>query len=202
MGAALSEHWATIKEAEREERRKEAREAERALLKAKLLVRVAELDAAEARNEASPKGKKRPRAESTPKEERLCRAITQHSTRCCARVEPGKRVCGKHRNQSGSKSPVLVIEKGAPREIITLEWDRTYTIGRDPSCRVVLPASDLTASAKHAKIKWFGSTYGIKNKSNTNGTQMNGSNLDNSNWYKLKDGAIISMGGVRMRYVT
>lgn len=65
---------------------------------------------------------------------------------------------------------------------------QTITIGRDPKCDVVFPADLLIVSRVHAKIRWDGDQYILKNLS-TNGCYINGKKMEES---ALKAGDVIA----------
>jgi adenylate cyclase len=73
--------------------------------------------------------------------------------------------------------------------------DVTY-LGRDPLCEVQV--DDVRASRRHARIDRSGDKFIVRDLGSMNGTFVNGARLLGEK--SLKDGDVISIGAVRMRY--
>jgi hypothetical protein len=65
-------------------------------------------------------------------------------------------------------------------------------IGRDPSCRLVLP--DPQVSGRHAQLEWVGTTWVIRDLNSTNGTYVNGVRVASGASQALRSGDQIVVG--------
>ena len=70
--------------------------------------------------------------------------------------------------------PSLVVQSNAGVQTIVVS--NGLTLGRDPSCDVVVPAGEV--SRVHASIRWDGSTLGIEDRGSSNGTFVNDRLID------------------------
>lgn len=86
----------------------------------------------------------------------------------------------------------LVIHTSEKTWEVNLEVD-SLTIGRDPSCDVVL--DDIRLSREHARIERKRNTFTIRDLESTNGTWMGEKRIDK---HILKDGDTINVGDVRL----
>jgi len=86
----------------------------------------------------------------------------------------------------------LVIHTSEKTWEVNLEAD-ALTIGRDPTCDVVL--DDIRLSREHARIERKRKTFTIRDLESTNGTWMGDKRIDK---HVLKDGDTINLGDARL----
>jgi hypothetical protein len=91
------------------------------------------------------------------------------------------------------RASVLIHENGSEREV-GLEKEMT-TIGRLPDCDIVL--KDKGASRQHAQIRQKDGVYTLTDLGSTNGTQLNGQNVQSR---MLEDGDRITIGATSLDF--
>jgi hypothetical protein len=91
-----------------------------------------------------------------------------------------------------ARTSVLVLATG---QVVPLEPGRTATVGRLPSCEVLL--NDPNVSRRHCEVRPQGSDWVLADLGSTNGSRVNGSAVGE---HVLRDGDVITIGGTRLRY--
>ena len=77
--------------------------------------------------------------------------------------------------------------------------DKVVTVGRDPSCQVVLPESASTAGRKHCTLENGGQYLILVDNGSTNGTYIHGKKVPVGAKVALKRGSSFSVGSVENR---
>lgn len=78
--------------------------------------------------------------------------------------------------------------------------DGMLRVGRAPDNDLIL--EDPSASKHHAALKWAGSQGQVADLSSRNGTTVNGEVITPNTLVPLRDGQVISFGGVQFVYYT
>lgn len=117
--------------------------------------------------------------------------------------KPGKNneVYGeKPRTPSGQTAPVgVTFSLELPDGRIVPIRDKVVTVGRDPSCQVVLPESASTAGRKHCTLENGGQYLILVDNGSTNGTYIHGKKVPVGAKVALKRGSSFSVGSVENR---
>ncbi|MGI8552874.1 MAG: FhaA domain-containing protein [Dehalococcoidia bacterium] len=101
------------------------------------------------------------------------------------------------RNAAPSRQPALVLLGRDGEEAQRFRLDRpALTIGRRSSSEIPIP--DLKVSREHARIEAAGTGYYLEDLHSTNGTRVNGRELQGR--YELVAGDIIEIGLQRLRF--
>ncbi len=89
----------------------------------------------------------------------------------------------------------IVVENG-PLLGRTFQVSRSMEIGRQRECEIQLP--DTGVSRRHCKIVWSGGKHTIEDLGSTNGTRVNGQDVQHK---VLRDGDVIQLGPrIRLRF--
>ncbi|UCG23394.1 MAG: FHA domain-containing protein [Chloroflexota bacterium] len=107
-------------------------------------------------------------------------------------------VCGNSLDKPASRpgaSPALLIQQlgAAPRPVPITK--PLVTIGREPTSDIVIP--NVIVSRQHAELKEKDGAYWIADTKSTNGTMVNGQQLEPFQERQLKSGDIIRIGDDR-----
>jgi pSer/pThr/pTyr-binding forkhead associated (FHA) protein len=95
-----------------------------------------------------------------------------------------------------STGPSLQVVRGIPtgaRHPLGHGPTRTWTIGRDPSCEVVV-GHDPYASKRHAEVRWATSGFVLVDLGSTNSTHHNWQALPKGGQVALRHGDIVGVG--------
>jgi len=92
---------------------------------------------------------------------------------------------------------LLIVERGPSQGHRIPLTDFPVTVGRDPTCQVVLPDDEI--SRQHIRIKKRGRLFILEDLGSKNGTFLNGDKIHNA---VINNGDKILVGGTELRFLT
>ena len=97
--------------------------------------------------------------------------------------------------KSGTTRGRLLVLAGPTQAGSEFPLAEVTTIGRDPSCALVL--TDDFVSSRHAAVVWRGSRLFVADLGSTNGTYLNNQRI--SDQTELRNGDVLQLGSYRLK---